>query len=333
MSSQATISSLTAALRLFHFCASDLQQLKSALKEEFKLLKVRGTEMKQTCEGVLSTMKSQKQGIPADGGQHRGEDGSCWRSFECVPRRRDAILERHWGAPYRGVQQSHQRLWSCSCTRPLPQSTRPRQRFAASRRYMSGKARKRQHRLSVTDHKGCLFLAFVSFVEKATSTIDNSEKAAPELQYHWRTQLHRSKECGATSLLRQGKDKAFDWGAHQPDQSNNDLQWFARKCAASTAAQFFPLFEKPFSHSFRCVHSYPHFADDCIHTSFQFLPGQMICISLPVQQILPFYSLPALSTNAVRVMFRGRLCETARSQARQRERESSDPGCLMWWVV
>ena len=77
MSSQATISSLTAALRLFDFCASDLQQLKSALKEEFKLLKVRGTEMKQTCEGVLSTMKSQKQGIPADGGQHRGEDGSC----------------------------------------------------------------------------------------------------------------------------------------------------------------------------------------------------------------------------------------------------------------
>ena len=77
MSSQATISSLTAALRLFHFCASDLQQLNSALKEEFKLLKVRGTEMKQTCEGVLSTMKSQKQGIPADGGQHRGEDGSC----------------------------------------------------------------------------------------------------------------------------------------------------------------------------------------------------------------------------------------------------------------
>ena len=39
------------------------------------------------------------------------------------------------------------------------------------------------------------------------------------------------------------------------------------------------------------------------------------------QPVLPFYSLPALSTNAVRVMFRGRLCETARSQARQRERE------------
>ena len=39
------------------------------------------------------------------------------------------------------------------------------------------------------------------------------------------------------------------------------------------------------------------------------------------QPVLPFYSLPALSTNAVRVMFRGRLCETARSQARERERE------------
>ena len=38
------------------------------------------------------------------------------------------------------------------------------------------------------------------------------------------------------------------------------------------------------------------------------------------QPVLPFYSLPALSTNAVRVMFRGRLCETARSQARERER-------------
>ena len=47
----------------------------------------------------------------------------------------------------------------------------------------------------------------------------------------------------------------------------------------------------------------------------------MICISLPVQPVLPFYSLPALSTNAARVMFRGRLCETARSQARQRDRE------------
>ena len=47
----------------------------------------------------------------------------------------------------------------------------------------------------------------------------------------------------------------------------------------------------------------------------------MICISLPVQQVPPFYSLPALSTNAVRVMFRGRLCETAQGAKPDRERE------------
>ncbi len=46
-------------------------------------------------------------------------------------------------------------------------------------------------------------------------------------------------------------------------------------------------------------------------------------VSLP-DRIMSFHVqnfLRALSTNAVRVMFRGRLCETARSQAPQRERE------------
>ena len=68
---------MTAALKEITKACTKAKSAQSALKEEFKLLKVRGTEMKQTCEGVLSTMKSQKQGIPADGGQHRGEGGSC----------------------------------------------------------------------------------------------------------------------------------------------------------------------------------------------------------------------------------------------------------------
>jgi len=54
--------SVTAALKEIELKAKSAQ---SAVKEELNLLKDRGTEMKKKCEGVLSTMKSQKQGISA----------------------------------------------------------------------------------------------------------------------------------------------------------------------------------------------------------------------------------------------------------------------------
>ena len=53
------------------------------------------------------------------------------------------------------------------------------------------------------------------------------------------------------------------------------------------------------SPSLRCVHSYPPFTDDCIHTSFPIpAPADDFQIHVYPYSKLPFYSLPALSTNA-----------------------------------